>query len=92
QKTFRNMIKSLDISSVNSARLSLRRVFEEVFSDRNCNWGRIVTIVAFSVEVSRFGQKLNNEDSKHFPEKISEFVSEYINEYLSTWIVSQGGW
>ena len=73
----------------NNAEELFMQICEQVFSDGNKNWGRVVTIFALA---ATFAVHFANSGSLDIISRIPTWVSRFIGEFLSEWIREQGGW
>ena len=89
------MMKKLDICDRNVL-LTFEKVADEVFEDGGTNWGRIVTVYAFSARLAmackQHGNNNNNDDNDEVLQNIAIQTGKYIWRKLGTWIVNNGGW
>jgi hypothetical protein len=67
-------------------------VVDELFADGQYNWGRIVTVFAFTGWLARSGARQGGFDAGTWSETVSSVAGSYIAEKLSAWICQQGGW
>lgn len=81
---FNGMVTKLEIS-----KNTMRNVLDEMFKDKNYNWGRIVSIYAFG---GRLAQHAGERHRQELIDQIAEWLGEYVIERLSSWIHNAGGW
>ncbi|XP_028358221.1 bcl-2-related protein A1 [Phyllostomus discolor] len=92
EKTLQPCLDSLDVQSVDAARVLFRAVMQKEFEDGVVNWGRIVTVFAFEgilVKKLLGAQGAADEDAY---QEISDFVAEFITKHTGEWIRQNGGW
>lgn len=65
-------------------------VVDELFSDGQYNWGRVVTVFAFAGWWARSGAPKGGSDA--WANAVSDVAGNYTAQKLSTWICNQGGW
>ncbi len=65
-------------------------VADQVFTDGQCNWGRIVALHAF---VYKLVESVRETPVAHsYGDKLSELLADYMSGRLAHWIRSVGGW
>uniref|UniRef100_A0A8C4WVW0 Bcl-2 Bcl-2 homology region 1-3 domain-containing protein n=1 Tax=Eptatretus burgeri TaxID=7764 RepID=A0A8C4WVW0_EPTBU len=93
EKAFSGMVRKLkkEHSTINGrfAALRLRKVAEEMFSDREVNWGRIVALIVFCAVFSRDlnDQGPAEEEIDLMVQEVAKFIVEH-----DGWIRQEGGW
>jgi len=81
---------------------SFTNVVDEMFADGQYNWGRIVTVYAFTGWLARYCccggacdassmSKVSGRDPESARD-IADRAGDYVAQRLSTWIRKQGGW
>ena len=81
---FNGIVNKLEISQK-----TMRNVLDEMFKDKNFNWGRIVSIYAFGGRLAQHAGEIHKQE---LIDQIAEWLAEYVIEELSSWIHSAGGW
>lgn len=85
---FSSMVKRLSLTDDTICK-SFSNVMNEMFVDKQYNWGRVVTIYAFAAWLAQHcrthGMKSNVND-------IVECAGSYIADNLCEWILKNGGW
>ena len=84
---YRGMMVKLEISKDNAISV-FKNVADEIFKDRQYNWGRIVSVYTFG---ARIGKHLHDTD-KDYVSYFAEVLGCYVSTCLGTWIHNQGGW
>ena len=86
-------LKEVDDQRVDAYCASFKRVADEMFSDDQYNWGRIITLYAFAgwMAKSLVEEKLVRPASNE-QQSIADVAGSYIANKLSGWIYQQGGW
>jgi hypothetical protein len=69
---------------------SFRTVVGQVFADRKFNWGRLVTVYAFSSAL--FEHCCRPTDNEVWRERMAERLGEETARLLGKWIVENGDW
>ena len=87
---FVNLAGKIKIRELETICESLVACADGLFIDGRCNWGRIVTLYAYSAFLANYCA--SNHVSQELIRKIGETVGIYVSVYLSTWICGQGGW
>ena len=85
---FSNMAQKLEISKDNLEDVFIN-VVEEMFTDNQLNWGRIVTIYAFGGHIARYCKRSGMVD---LLPRLIQVLSEYTTRRLGPWIDHEGGW
>lgn len=85
---FNGILKRLSINRQNWE-LTFTGVADEMFSDGQYNWGRLVTIYAFAGFMARHCKEHGMED---IVPQIAERTGIYISDKLLDWVNSEGGW
>ena len=85
---FRGMVKKLEISPENVNQVFFN-IADEIFKDKQYNWGRIVSVYAFG---GRLAKHLSDNHLTTDIDFIGEFIGHYVSENLGWWIESKGGW
>ncbi|XP_069898866.1 bcl-2-related protein A1 [Dipodomys merriami] len=91
EENMKGYLDSLPVASLEAARTVFNQVMAGEFEDGVINWGRIVTIFAFSgVLIKKLppGQVARSMDIEH----ISFFVAEFIMSTAGDWMKQNGGW
>lgn len=65
-------------------------VVNEIFKDKQYNWGRIVSVYAFGGRLAQYAVENNICDSDI--EFIGDFVGRFVADKLGWWIEVNGGW
>ena len=79
KKDFRMSLIQLNRSNME---IAFVRIFQGMFKDGKCNWGRIATLYAFTISI---GSVLNKE-------RAAGVTGHFVAENLTNWILDQGGW
>ena len=77
-----DMFDDFDIST-------LRTIADDLFRDKSCNWGRIISLFTLCGVLVR--QSVSKEMYTTIDD-IAIFISSYIANHLTEWIYNQGGW
>ena len=85
---FSNMAQKLEITRDNLEDVFIN-VVEEMFTDNQMNWGRIVTIYAFGGHIARYWKRSGMVD---ILPRLVKVLSEYITRRFGPWIDHEGGW
>ncbi|KAJ8049269.1 Bcl-2-related protein A1 [Holothuria leucospilota] len=65
-------------------------IFDAIFENEECSWGRIVMVYVFAARLAKYCQKQGYE--KDTIEQLSRFAGSYVEDHLKHWIKEQGGW
>ena len=85
---FKGMMNRLHITP-DSAKDTFREVIEELFSDNQINWGRIVVVYAFGGRLARYCVESHSGVDV---DTIGQILGNYVSEHLGSWIHQNGGW
>lgn len=77
---------SLDISDIG---VNISAVAKNLFEDGTTNWGRIVSLVAFGVVVSRY---LKEKSRENCVELVAEEIATYLLTDQKEWLVENACW
>jgi hypothetical protein len=91
QYLFNGMVSKLDVNMDNIS-LTLNNVVEELFRDGAINWGRIVSVYAFTGRLAHHLVLQNNTNTENVIRKVSETCGLVVETKLKDWIEKQGGW
>ena len=87
---FNGMVKKLQIDQEN-AFIIFTNVANEIFKDKQYNWGRVVSLYAFGARMARHVIETDRTNIK-LVDKIADIVGKFVAESLGKWIHEQGGW
>ena len=87
---FTELVRKMKISELATICESLVLCADNLFMDRRCNWGRIVTLYGYSAFLASYCA--SNHVSQDLVRKIGETVGSYVSANLTSWICRQGGW
>ncbi|KAM5291283.1 bcl-2-related protein A1 [Glossophaga mutica] len=90
EKSLQPCLDSLDVQSVDAARVLFRAVMQKEFEDGVVNWGRIVTVFAFEGVLAK--KLAAAEVEAHAYQEIPHFVADFITKHTGEWIRQNGGW
>ena len=68
---------------------TLRTIADDLFRDKSCNWGHIISLFTFCGVLVR--QSVSKEMYTTIDD-IAIFIGSYIANHLTDWIYNQGGW
>lgn len=85
---FEGMWAKLFITDANVTGV-LGAVLDEVFADGECNWGRLVTVYAFSGWVARHFAR---QGMPEYATGVGRTAGVYVATKLASWIENNGGW
>jgi len=85
---FKGMVAKLNVTGDN-VQVTFVNVADEIFQDRQFNWGRIVAVYAFA---GRLARHCVEKDLPDRIDQISEFLGSYVGNRLGVWIHQHGGW
>ena len=85
---FSSMVKKLDINRDNFEQI-FNSVVDDIFSDGQINWGRIVTVYALGGKIAQFFAENSMDDCM---EPLAQTVGHYVAVTLGEWIHENGGW
>jgi len=88
QIPFTSMAKKLQIGEPGTSCQSFTTIADEMFVDKQYNWGRVVTLYAFAARLAEYC--LENKVNEDWVKKIGETVGNYVADHLSDWIARQG--
>ena len=86
---FNSIVMKLEPLCEDSLSQTLSNVFEEMFSDQNYNWGRVVTVYAFG---GRLAKHLTDTGRSSLIDTVARSLGVYVGNKLARWILQQGGW
>jgi len=98
---FESIVKRLgvdDSHDVSTCHRTITGVGDELFADGQCNWGRVVTMFAFSGWLVRSCSRNHgtvhgsSSDCSNFAAAIAASTGHYMADKLSGWIYEQEGW
>ncbi|KAM4826458.1 bcl-2-related protein A1 isoform 2-T2 [Thomomys bottae] len=91
EEKLQSYVASLTVDSLETARAVFNQVMAGEFEDGIVNWGRIVTVFAFSGVLIK---KLPPEQvvQRIDIDQISFFVAEFITHTAGDWMKQNGGW
>ncbi|KAJ8050160.1 Induced myeloid leukemia cell differentiation protein Mcl-1-like [Holothuria leucospilota] len=84
------MVNQLSVESSLKAKETVYTIFDAMFEDGVCSWGRIVTMYVFTARLAKYCK--NEKNSNTSVEDLSTYVSDYIVRHLARWIEDQGRW
>jgi hypothetical protein len=82
---FKSMMSKLTITPETCPR-AFKNIADEMFLDKNWNWGRIVTLYAFGACLTQYWMDNNLENHT---EIVADVVADYVEQNLSDWILKQ---
>ncbi|XP_074649991.1 bcl-2-like protein 2 [Tubulanus polymorphus] len=85
---FVNMIDRFQINT-ETGEESFTAIADEMLSDGQVNWGRIVTVYALGAHFARYSAE---NGMPQYVGEIGHFLGEYANRKLLRWISENGGW
>jgi hypothetical protein len=97
---FSSIVRRLDVTRDN-IRPVFYNVVDEMFSDSQYNWGRVITVYAFAGWLAQYCCCSSStadaslavvRSNQEFAIKIAECAGGYVAERLSAWVSKQGGW
>lgn len=109
EKQHQARFQSLAQSFLRQCRLdpcsSLRKVMEELVGDGRLNWGRVVSLFAFTGVLARLMQEQKStkpgpdpgqeQELGQVPETcrgLAETIADYLGEEKKDWLLENGGW
>lgn len=86
---FESTCEELNLTTTNfNARLM--EVWEGMFSDNRCNWGRVTAFLAFCRYVCVYAQSHGLPST--VMDSVPPWATIFVGSHLRQWIESQGGW
>lgn len=85
---FSDMIDQLQLTP-NTVYQSFHQIIQEVFSEGDVNWGRVLVLFGFGGVMA---VDCVDNNMPQFVDSIVDWVSTYLDNQLSQWISSHGGW
>ncbi|KAJ8030164.1 Bcl-2-related protein A1 [Holothuria leucospilota] len=84
------MVSQLHYDPILDGERSVRVIFDAVFENEECSWGRIVMVYVFAARLAKYCQAQGYE--KDTLEQFGRYAGEYVECHLKRWIEEQGGW
>ena len=84
----KSMVMKLNITEKNGYHTFVN-VADEIFADGTVNWGRIVSLYAFSARLAAYSVE---SDLAAYTDCVADFTGKYVANKLSGWIHENGGW
>jgi len=74
------------------AHTTIDNVANEMFVDKQFNWGRLVTLYAFCGKMAKYLVEKYPKRQSDIVDKIADYTAEYVSDVLSSHIDRYGGW
>ncbi|TRY65642.1 hypothetical protein DNTS_009873 [Danionella cerebrum] len=89
QLSFKGMLRRLDLDSQPDSLEILGSLASVVFQDGVCNWGRVVSLVAFGAQVCL---RLKEQGREHCIHTVAQRMADYLISEQQQWLISNNSW